>query len=481
MNSGWSPKQGDRVVRRPRYREVIPTTIRELLPRPPTRGLASPFTIIYGVGGLILLGGVLLSLPFATTGSGYTPFTTALFTVVSAVTVTGLTVVETQTYWNSFGHAVIFGMILLGGIGWMTLAGLLLIILGQRITLSQRMAFRESIGTTQMSGIVSALPTLVFSTLLLQGIAGIIMGMRFKEAYEWGWGKALWQGLFHAVSGFNNAGFTIIPDSDSLASFQSDYFILTIMTVLIMLGGISFAVMADVVRVRRIARFSLDTKIVLGGSIFLWLIGAAVVFSLEYGNELTLGPMSVGTKVLHSIFQSVTARAAGFSTISFGSVGSATAFFVIGLMFIGTSSASAGGGIRLNTFGVLIATVLSSLRGKAQVVAFGREIGTIQVQRAMTVTTLAIALVFAVAFFLTFTERSGSIGFMDLLFEAVSAVGTVGLSTGTTPELSELGRLFVIGTMILGRVGPMILVLSLMYREQQTSLYRYAGERVRIG
>ena len=480
MQRGWQPKPGDLVVRRPRPQEIRPTTLSVPLRAPRPHLLNSPFTLLAGLTLLIAVGTVLLLFPFANTKGEWTPFMVSLFTAASAATVTGLIVVDTPVYWSTAGQAIIWVLILVGGLGWMTMAGFIYILLGQRITLPQRMAFRESLGTTRIGGIVRTIRNLMITVLLLQALGGVLLAIKFQNSFDWGWPEAIGHGFFQAVSGFNNAGFTTIPDSASLSAFQSDLFTLGVMAVLIMLGGLSFVVMAELVRVRRFSRFSLDTKLIVTASVVLWVIGALVVFALEYDSESTLGPMSFGQKVVHATFESITARAAGFSTIGTGILGSATLFFIIGLMFIGTASASAGGGIRLNTLCVVVATILSSIRGKDQVTAYGREIAPTQVHRAITVVALGILFVFVVAFILTGTERA-DIRFINLLFEAVSAVGTVGLTTGITPDLSTIGKLLIIVTMVVGRIGPLALGLALVHHEGQAPLYRFPRERVRIG
>jgi trk system potassium uptake protein TrkH len=429
---------------------------------------------------LVSLGAALLLFPFANTTGEWTPFMDALFTATSAVTVTGLVVVDTPVYWSFAGQAVIWALILVGGLGWMTLAGFILILVGHRITLPQRLAFQESVGAAQIGGVLRLIRNLMVTALAFQLVGGIVLAVRFRQVFEWGWAEAAWHGIFQSVSGFNNAGFTTVRDSSSLGAFAGDPLVLGVMAVLIVLGGLSFAVIADLARVRRFSRFSLDSKIVLVSSGALWLLGVAVVFAFEYGNEQTLGPMSVPVKLMNATFQSITTRAAGFSTISFGLVAPATAFFVMALMIIGTASASAGGGIRLNTLGVLVATIVASIRGREQISAFGREIAPTQLHRAVGVTTMAATLVFLVAFVLTFIEGDEA-RFINLLFEAVSAVGTVGLSTGITPDLGIVGKLLIIVTMVVGRIGPLTLALTLMPREQKPALYRYARERVRIG
>ncbi len=480
MQRGWQPKPGDQVVRRPRPEEIRPTTLSVPLRAARPHLLNSPFTLLLGLTILIAIGTVLLLFPFANTTGEWTPFMVSLFTATSAATVTGLIVVDTPVYWSTTGQAIIWVLILVGGLGWMTMAGFIYILLGQRITLTQRMAFRESLGTTRIGGILRTIRNLMVTALLLQLIGGVLLAIKFQNKFDWGWPEAVWHGLFQAVSGFNNAGFTTIPDSDSLSVFQQDLFTLGVMAVLIMLGGLSFAVMAELVRVKRFSRFSLDTKIIVAASVVLWVLGAVIVFTLEYDNSSTLGPMSFGQKIVHSVFESITARAAGFSTIGTGLLGPATLFFIIGLMFIGTASASAGGGIRLNTLGVVVATIFSSVRGKDHVNAFGRELPQTQVHRAITVVALGILLVFVVAFVLTGTE-GGQTRFISLLFETVSAVGTVGLSTGITSDLSTIGRLLIIVTMVIGRIGPLALGLALVHHEGRVPLYRYPQERVRIG
>lgn len=480
MQRSWQPKPGDPVVRRPRVQETRPTTVRVPIRATRWRPLNSPFTLLAGLAVLIAIGTVLLLFPFASTDGQWTPFMAALFTATSAATVTGLVVVDTPTHWSVAGQAIIWVLILVGGLGWMTMAGFIYILLGQRITLPQRMAFREGLGDTRIGGILRAIRNLMVTALVLQLVGGVILTFRFARSLDVSLPEAAWLGVFQAVSGFNNAGFTTLPDSESLRAFQDDLLTLSVMAFLIMVGGLSFAVMSELVRVRRFSRFSLDTKIIVVASVILWVVGAVVVFALEYSGPNTLGPMSLGQKIIHASFESITARAAGFSTIETGVLNSATIFFLMGLMFIGTASASAGGGIRLNTLGVVVATIVSSIRGLDHVTAFGREVSPFQVHRAIAIVSLGLLLVFVVAFVLAGTE-SGHASFINLLFEAFSAVGTVGLSTGVTADLSIIGQLLIIVTMVVGRIGPLALGLALVHHEGKTPLYRFPRERVRIG
>jgi trk system potassium uptake protein TrkH len=234
---------------------------------------------------------------------------------------------------------------------------------------------------------------------------------------------------------------------------------------------------ADVINVRRFGRLLLDSKIVLVTTLGLLVVGTVVILVTEYGNADTLGPMSVPHKLLTSFFQSVTPRTAGFSSISIGSMATYSQFFIILLMFVGGAAGSTAGGIKVNTFGMLVATIWSTIRGNEHARAFGREFTNQQIHRALTLVMLALTLIFIVVLVLTVTEK---FGFLNLLFETVSAFGTVGLSTGITPGLSVAGKLIITAVMFIGRLGPLILVLSLTQR-QQPSAYRYPQDEVRIG
>jgi trk system potassium uptake protein TrkH len=427
------------------------------------------FAFLIGVGTLLLL------MPFTTTRGGITPFTDALFTATSAVTVTGLVVVDTPTYWSFSGQLIIMVLIFTGGLGIMTSATFLLVLIGQRITLANRLLMRESLGVDQLGGLIRLTVRIVLVVAAIQIVGFLVLFVRLFSEYPLA--TALWQSGFHAVSGFNNAGFVIFPDSQSLSAFQQDYGLLIPMTVLIMLGTLSYSVLLDLFRYRRFTRYTLDTKLVVTVTVALWITGAFVLLIAEFGNAATFGPLSIWGKVTGALFQSISGRTAGFTTVDFAEMEQHSSFFLTGLMFIGGASASTAGGIKVNTFAVLLAAVLSSIGGKTHVTAFGREIPQPQVYRALTVLVLGMAMVFAVAFLLTISE---GFPFIQILFETVSAFATVGLSTGITSELSQLGRIIIILTMFFGRVGPLTLALVLAQREH-VAPYRFAEERVKIG
>ena len=469
---------GDRVVRRPRLREIAPVVLRVAGPRHPRRLLASPLVLLYGFVLLIILGGILLALPIASVNGDFTSLENAFFTSTSAVTVTGLTVVPTSDHWSSFGQGVIFALMLVGGLGFMGFATFLLILIGQRITLPERMLIRDAIGGDQLGGMVKLLRNIVVVAMGIYAIGMLLIFWRMLDIFPAG--EAIWQSAFLSVSGFNNAGFSILPNSTSLEGIASSLSIFGFMAGLIILGGIGWAVFVDIYGRRRFSRFTLDTRLVITISLFLWIVGALVFFLSEYTNSGTIESLSIQRKGFFALFESISGRTAGFTSINFSAVDDLTKVFFIGLMFIGGAAGSVAGGIKVATFAVIAAAVISSIRGRLQVEAFGREIPNFQVHRALTVAVLGGALIFVISLILTLTESDADFAFLDLLFETVSAFGTAGLSMGVAPLLTLWGKIMLIVVMVLGRLGPLALALALAPREEATA-YRFAQERVRIG
>ena len=455
---------------------MSPVSLTVTVRKVPSRALASPLILIYAFAALIAVGTALLLLPVAHEGSGLTPFMDALFTATSAVTVTGLVIQETSTYWTRTGQVMILGMMFVGGLGFMTIATFLLILIGQRVTLSQRLLVRESLGVDHMGGLVRLTVGIVLVSVVIQMAGFVALVIRFSFLYPPA--EAVWQAVFHAVSGFNNAGFIALSEENGLAHFRSDGVVLGTIGVLIILGAISFWVMVDVVRVRRFSLFALTTKLVLVLTATLVVVGTAVFLASEYTNPATLGSLSVGQKLSTSVFESVSGRTAGFTTINYDETEQHTNFFLTALMFVGGASGSVAGGIKVNTMAVVMAAVLSTMRGRTNAVAFGREIPRLLVQRAMVIGAISVTFVFIVAMLLTFSQTG--FDFIDLLFEAVSAFGTVGLSTGLTAEVSQWGQAIIVGTMFIGRLGPLAIGLAMAQRTE-ADLYRYPSERVTIG
>ena len=472
----WRPKPGDRVVRHPRQEEIGPVRLTVTARKAQSRALASPLILIYAFAGLITLGTLLLLLPASSEGRGAAPFVDTLFTATSAVTVTGLVVHDTATYWTRFGQVVILGLMFVGGLGFMTIATFLLILIGHRVTLAQRLLVKESLGVDQLGGLVrlTVIIVLVASAIQVAGFA--VLFIRFSFLYSPP--EAIWQAVFHAVSGFNNAGFVALKEPGGLASLRSEEAIIGTIAVLVALGSISFYVMVDVVRLRRFALFSLNTKLVVVMSSGLVLLGTVVFLSSEYQNPETLGPLPVEDKIAVSVFESISGRTAGFTTVDFGATQAQTNFFFTGLMFIGGASASVAGGVKVNTVAVILVALVAMFRGRSHASAFSREIPQPQIQRAMIIVAVAIAFVFLEVALLASVESG--FDFMDLFFEGVSAFGTVGLSSGITPQLSGWGHAILMVAMFVGRLGPLTIGIA-MAQSSGTDAYRYASERVTIG
>ena len=477
MADQQQPRIGDRVVRRPRVSEVMPSVIHDAPVRHPPRFLTAPYILFGGFTALILVGGLLLWLPVSSNHEGATSFVTAMFTSTSAVTVTGHIVEPTSSYWSPFGQGVIFLLMLVGGLGFMTVATFLLIITGRRLGLAERILMREAMGVDRMGNLVRVTRNIILIVVGIYALGIIVLWWRLLGFFDAG--EAMWQAAFLSVSSFNNAGFSILPDEAGIlgGSFIRNLPLLGFMATLIVLGSIGWTTLVDVSRHHRFSRLSLDTKMVLTTSLFLYVLGAAVILFTEFGNGNTLGAFPVAERVYQAIFHSISGRTAGFSTIDFGQASEFTLLFYPFLMFVGGAAGSVAGGIKVATFAVIIAAVFSSLRGRQQVEAFGREIDPFQVHRAVTVAVLGITVAFFAMLILTLTE---DIPFRQLLFDTVSAFGTTGLSTGASADLTVTGKGLFMVLMLLGRLGPLTMALALVPRGE-ASLYRYVQERVKIG
>lgn len=438
-------------------------------PRPPVRAQAT--YLLYGFLALIAFGTLLLLLPVSSRGTGAAPLLTALFTATSAVCVTGLVVVDTHDYWSPFGQAVILALIHLGGLGFMTSSTLLFIVAGRRLSMRQRLMVGETLGRLGTSDVGRLVRRIVFVTLAIEAL-GILLILLF-EARDGLSASDLWPSVFTAISAFNNAGMDVEGGFVSLVDSRGQPGVVAVTMALVMLGGLGYAVLADIAIRRNWRRLAADTKMVLVSSFALWLVGAAAFIVLEHPWDRGLRAGDVTDAFGMSVF----ARTAGFAVVHPGTLEPATLFMLAGLMFVGGASASTAGGIKLATFSAIVATVFAALRGRDRVTMFEREIAARQVYRALSVATLSIAVVFLLTFALATAEEKP---FLDLLFEAISAFGTVGLSTGITTELSSVGQLALIVGMYVGRLGPLTIALALMERVHAAPV-RYPPEEISIG
>ncbi|WP_424929423.1 TrkH family potassium uptake protein [Amaricoccus tamworthensis] len=406
---------------------------------------------IYAV--FIIVGAVALRLPFSNTGD--VTFSDAVFTAASAVTVTGLIVVDTGSDYTLIGQVIIALLIQIGGLGLMTFAALLLTMLGLTIGMPQRLVLRDELGQTGVSDLLALVRVVVLVAFVAEAIAtGLLM---FVFVPEFGWTHGFWQALFHAISAFNNAGFSLF--SDSLSGYVADPVVNITITVLFILSGLGFVVLADINTQRGWRKLTLHSKLMLSGTLALILFAWIMFALLEWSNPATLGGLeSSGARILASWFQAVTPRTAGFNTLDYAQMENSTTVMTLMLMLIGGGPSSTAGGIKVTTLIVLALATVAFIRRQERFHIFGRSLGISEVMKVLALTALSIFLV-AIGLFLTSITYDGD--FLDLLFEVCSAFGTVGLSRGATGELDEFGRAMIVLIMFAGRLGPLTIAFFL--------------------
>jgi trk system potassium uptake protein TrkH len=433
--------------------------------------LTPPQALILSFVGLSLAGALLLKLPFASNVP--TSWMQALFTAVSASTITGLSVVDVGSHYTLFGQAVLLALIQLGGLGLLTFGVLIIHLSSGRLTLRNRAAMRDSFNQSGRIDMQSLLRVLVGFVVLVELLGTLLLATQWVP--ELGWRRGLFHSFFHAVSAFNNAGFALA--SNSLGAYVGNPVINIVISALFISGGIGFAVIADMRAKKKFADYALHTKLMLIGTVVINLVAMFALLILEYGNPDTLGALhGFGTKLWASWFQAVAPRSAGFTTMDTASLMPATAFFIMVLMFIGAGSGSTGGGIKLTTFIVLLVATRAFLRQEQHAVLFGRAIEPSMTFRALAITVIALLCMAGGLFVLMLTE---SANFLDLAFEVVSASTTTGLSRGVTPTLSIAGQCVVMVLMLIGRVGPLTLAFTLA--NPRGAQIQYPAGRINIG
>lgn len=431
-----------------------------------------------GFGAVILLGALLLDLPIASRSYESVGFINALFTATSAVCVTGLVVVDTATHWTLFGQLVILILIQIGGLGFMTMATMFALVVGKKISLKSRLIMQEALSHHNISGVVRVTINVLIMTFSLEALGTMLLATRFVP--EFGFGQGLFLSVFHSVSAFCNAGFDLMGNFTSLTAYVTDPVVNFTVMGLIVAGGLGFTILSDIVVKRDFKTLQLNTKLAVTVTTVLIAIGTAFFFLVEYSNPDTLGSLSLLEKLQAALFQSVTPRTAGFNTLPTDKLTMSSLLMTMVLMFIGGSPASTAGGIKTTTFGLILFNIGSVISGYEETVMFKRRVSQILISRALALMSLALALVIMVTMILSFNERD--MGFMALLFETVSAFGTVGLSTGITPMLSDVSKLVIAVTMFFGRLGPMTLVMALARRQSMNrALVRYPESKVNVG
>lgn len=444
-------------------------------------------TIIIALGFLIavVLGTILLLLPCATAAGEKTEFIDALFTATSSVCVTGLLTVPNYCHWSLFGQIVVFVLIEIGGLGIITFTTIFMLVLGQRIGLHQRMLIRDAYNLDSSQGLVRMVQRIFTGTIIVQTVGALLYMVVFIPQYGV---SGIWKSIFTSVSAFCNAGMDILGP-DSLMQYADNVLINIVTIVLILLGGIGFPVwwyFIDIAKERRkeglallppAGRWPLFVKMAIAMTTFLVILGSVVTFVMEYYNPLTIGEMSLGNKILASVFQSVTWRTAGFMTISQAGLNNSTAIFGSVLMFIGGCPSGTAGGIKTTTILIIIATVISILEERNDTELFKRKINENLVRRALAIFIVSLS-VLLVSMFLLCAYQPGR--FIDIFYEVISALGTVGLSRDLTPLLNTAGKLIIIVTMYLGRIGP--ISLSLFFNTgNYVNKITYVEENVSVG
>lgn len=437
----------------------------------PVRAVPALFALV------ALAGAGLLMLPVAAKSGTMTPPLDALFTAVSALCVTGLVTLDTGTHWSLFGQGVILLLIQLGGLGLMLVATLLASLIWSRLSLAQlRMTGAENVGLTSAGQIRPAARLILGVALIVELAVAVVLMLRFWQHYGLAPAEAIWSGLFHAVSAYNNAGFGL--NADSAMSWANDPLVLVPLMAAIVIGGLGLPILWDLRtnRLRGRVRWSLHSKLTVAGMGLLLLAGFAGTLLFEWSGALA--DQSWGWKLLSAAFYSVSLRTAGFNNFAMDDLNNGTMILSSALMFIGAGSASTGGGIKVATVMILVLIVASELRGRADVSAFGRRISGAAQRRAMAVILIALATVVAAA--LAISALAPDIAMRDIAFESVSAFATVGLSTGITPHLPPAAKAIIILLMFIGRVGPVTIGAALILRSRRSD-YRYPQEDPIIG
>ncbi|KML41199.1 Ktr system potassium transporter B [Cytobacillus firmus] len=435
----------------------------------PAQALSVGFLILIAIGTLLLM------LPFSTSDRHHLSFIDALFEATSAVCVTGLVVVDTQTTFTVFGQVVLMALIQIGGLGFMTFGVLIAIMLGKTIGLKGRLMIQESLNQLTIEGMVRLVKFVVAFTLIVEAIGAIILGVRWAE--DFGFPQSLYYGAFHSVSAFNNAGFDIMGDFSSVTGYAGDFTVIMTLSSLFIIGGIGYIVLLDLKINKSLRKLSLHTKLVLLMTLILNILGTVFIFFLEFNNPATIGDLGMKEKLLGSYFHGVVPRTAGFNSLNTGEMTMGSQLITMLLMFIGGGSGGTAGGIKVTTFALILLAVRALIKEDEEVNLMRRRIPKELIFRAFTITVYSMGLIALVLFLLSLTENAP---LNMLLFEVISAFGTVGMSLGLTPELSPLGKQLIALMMFAGRVGPLTLAFALARRREKAN-FKYAEEKIMIG
>lgn len=441
----------------------------------------SPFKILaIGFATVILTGGILLSLPISSVSGQYTSLLDSIFTATSAVCVTGLVVVDTGTYWSFFGQNVILLLIEIGGLGFMAMSTIFALLLGKKISLRERLVMQEAYNTFTLQGVINHVRYMLFFTLAVQGSAALVLMTQFIPKH--GMARGIYYGIFHSISAFNNAGFDLLGNFNSLTLVNDNKVILLTLGLLINIGGLGYLVWREILNgvrtKKKLKNFTLHAKVVLTISFVLLSLGTLLMLIFEWNNPATMEGMRFSDKLINSFFSATTPRTAGFNSISNSEMSPASKLLTMAYMFIGGSPGSTAGGVKTTTLGIVIFTLISVLKGREDAEVYHRKLSQSTVYRAVAVFLLGITIVVLGVMILSISEVSAS--FEVILYEVLSAFGTVGLSQGLTPSLSVVGRITLAIIMYLGRVGPLTVMLALAGRQGKANI-KYPEGKLLIG
>lgn len=442
--------------------------------------LGTAAVMALGFLAIITVGSLLLMLPISSASGEFTSPLTAAFTAVSATCVTGLVVVETGLYWSVFGKCVIILLIQIGGLGFMTMAVLLSVIIRRSLSPRDRVLVAASYGINDFGGVNVLVKRILLGTLAIEGTGALLLSLRFIPDY--GFGKGLAYSVFHSISGFCNAGFDILGNGDSLGTYSDDPLVCITIMLLIILGGIGFPVWNEFIGRKRRQKFSVYTKFVLILTAIYVVGGAVIVALLEWNNPETIGNMSFGEKILNSFFQSVTWRTAGFAAIDNAALTEGSKLAGLFIMFSGGASASTAGGVKIATIGVIMLAAYTVAAGRNEINFMRRRIPLEAVLRAMALVVIQLILTVAATIICTAVCADMSASGIDILYEVVSAGATVGLTAGLTPSLPAVAKIVLMFMMYFGRVGILTVTCSLMGRGSESkSALTYPEANILIG
>lgn len=442
--------------------------------------LSTSHIIMISFLAAIFLGSLLLALPISSASGNAVPYIDALFTATTATCVTGLVTVPTVTTWSLFGQIVILILIQIGGLGIVTVMASFVLLLNRKLGLSNRVLLQDAFNLNSLAGLSAFIKKVLLGTLLIEGIGAVLYLPVFVADFGW---KGIWISVFNAVSAFCNAGIDILAE-DSLCQYATHPLINFVTGALIIIAGIGFIVWWDVLRVlkdsklRRWRYLTLHSKIALSATAVLIFGGALLIFLFEFKNPQTIGDLSLFDKIQVSLFQSITARTAGFASVPQQNLSEGASIVSCVLMFIGGSPVGTAGGIKTVTAAVLIASAFSTIKNKNETVLFHRRISPDFIGKALAVVAMAMMIALCSALLLSATIDASA---LDLFYESISATATVGLTRGITPLLNLWGKLIIIATMYLGRVGPISLAIAFNLRKKSLNLIQNPTEQISVG